>query len=622
MGTDAVQGLVLKPVEERLIRCVAAGETLDLVGDGALDEQAMGQWGESQTVRAEVIRDLLRGKLVDDPDPLGVMLRGARIAGVLDVEHLTSQIPLELSACYLPEGLEGSFSSLPALGLSECRAEQGVRLDGAHIGGDLEASGATLTNDSGPALTAEGIQVDRSLFLRRGFTANGTGARGAVRLVGARIGGQLSASGATLTNDSGPALTADTLRITQSLDLGGGFTATGASERGAVRLTGAHIGGQLSATGATLTNDSGPALTADTLRITQSLFIRGGFTATGNSKRGAVRLIGARIGGQLSAASANLTNDSGPALTADGLQVEQSLFLRRGFTATGAGERGAVRLVGAHIGGQLSATGATLTNDSGPALIADRLLVDQNLRLTDGFTATGCGDLGAVRLPGSRINGGMHVDPAAIKDPDGRPGRLELDGLVYSGLPGLGSVETWLRVLVDQTTEYAAQPYRQLAAAAQAAGHDSDARKILIAQRRDQLRRRAISGRSERAWSRITGIILGYGYQPWRALLGLLGVVAIAVALTLTLGAHGGLAHTNRATPTTAAGSPCTTIERIGVGLDLSLPLIKTGARDTCNVTATTAGDVLVISGWALQLMAWALATLFIAGFTGAVRKT
>jgi hypothetical protein len=28
------------------------------------------------------------------------------------------------------------------------------------------------------------------------------------------------------------------------------------------------------------------------------------------------------------------------------------------------------------------------------------------------------------------------------------------------------------------------------------------------------------------------------------------------------------------------------------------------------------------VSGWALQLLAWAFATLFIAGFTGAVRKT
>jgi hypothetical protein len=28
------------------------------------------------------------------------------------------------------------------------------------------------------------------------------------------------------------------------------------------------------------------------------------------------------------------------------------------------------------------------------------------------------------------------------------------------------------------------------------------------------------------------------------------------------------------------------------------------------------------VAGWGLQLLAWAFATLFVAGFTGAVRKT
>jgi hypothetical protein len=35
-----------------------------------------------------------------------------------------------------------------------------------------------------------------------------------------------------------------------------------------------------------------------------------------------------------------------------------------------------VRLVGAHIGGRLGLEGASLTNDGGPALVADGLWVD------------------------------------------------------------------------------------------------------------------------------------------------------------------------------------------------------------------------------------------------------
>ncbi|MDQ3765348.1 MAG: hypothetical protein M3460_28935 [Actinomycetota bacterium] len=47
----------------------------------------------------------------------------------------------------------------------------------------------------------------------------------------------------------------------------------------------------------------------------------------------------------------------------------------------------------------------------------------------------------------------------------------------------------------------------------------------------------------ERLWARITGITLGYGYQPWRALLFLVSVVVTSVVLAITLGAHGALVH-------------------------------------------------------------------------------
>jgi hypothetical protein len=42
----------------------------------------------------------------------------------------------------------------------------------------------------------------------------------------------------------------------------------------------------------------------------------------------------------------------------------------------------------------------------------------------------------------------------------------------------------------------------------------------------------------------------------------------------------------------------------------------------SCQPTTTPAGDTLTTIPWALQLAARALAALFIAGFTGIVRKT
>ena len=193
-----------------------------------------------------------------------------------------------------------------------------------------------------------------------------------------------------------------------------------------------------------------------------------------------------------------------------------------------------------------------------------------------------------------------------------------LDGLTYPGLPRRIPPRDWLRLLREATPWYTAQPYQQLASAHRAAGHDGEVRRVLIAQRQDQIAR-ALTGRGERAWARLTGLTLGYGYQPWRALVALVAIATLAVVLAVTLGAHGGVARTN---PQSPAATQCSAVERVGVGLDLGLPLIKTGTRESCDTTSSTTGQVLTVASWGLHLLAWAFATLFVAGFTGAVRKT
>ena len=182
------------------------------------------------------------------------------------------------------------------------------------------------------------------------------------------------------------------------------------------------------------------------------------------------------------------------------------------------------------------------------------------------------------------------------------------------------AVNEWLSVLADRTPRYRAQPYQQFAAVMRAIGHDGDTRKIRIAQRRDQIRRRAVTTFPERYWGKMTGVLLGYGYHPWRALVGLLAVLIAAVSLTIIVGgSHGGLA---RSDGTNNTGAPCTTIEQIGVGIHLGLPLIETNANETCRAASNRAGRAIIAGGWVLQTSSWALATLFVAGFTGAVRKT
>jgi hypothetical protein len=265
--------------------------------------------------------------------------------------------------------------------------------------------------------------------------------------------------------------------------------------------------------------------------------------------------------------------------------------------------------------------GATLRNRCGPALNAHSLHVEQNMLLA-GFEAVGSDNHGVINLEAAHIGGQLFFDASGVRNEDQSHSSVlvMLDGLTYSGLPQLPPStpwHKWLSMLRETTGWYAPQPYQQLAAAHRAAGHDRHARLILMEQRRDQIRRGDLS-RPEQAWARLTGLTLGYGYQPWRALLFLLAVVLLAVGLALWAGDNGGLARTSSSA---ASSSACTTVEKVGVGLDIGLPLVKTGSQNRCTATDTGVGQAITVAGWALQLAAWAFATLFVAGFTSAVRK-
>ncbi|MFD5250402.1 hypothetical protein ACFWIW_38045 [Amycolatopsis sp. NPDC058340] len=402
----------------------------------------------------------------------------------------------------------------------------------------------------------------------------------------------------------------DAERFTASAMTMNGVVATARTSAGAVRLRGAHLG-LFECEGARLKNTSGPAVDAEFLRVDHVVSLRRGFEATGIGEQGAVRLVGAHLG-RLEADGACLTNPDGPALQADRLRVDHGVFLRAGFRATGA-----VQLVDAHVG-LLDCDGARLENTDGPALYANGLKVDRAVFLRAGFRATGTAPV-VLRLNGASIEGSLWLNTSEVTRSDQASGALiDIDELTYGDIPRQIGLSRWLELLRAHTPGYAAQPYQQLAAVHRAAGHDSEAREILMAQRRDQIRRGGLRWH-DRMWARFTGLALGFGYQPWRALLLLLTVLAGSVVLALVLGGQGGLAHTARAS---APATPCGVVERIGVGLDLGLPLVKTGARELCAPTGSAAGQALTVAGWVLQLAAWASATLFIAGFTGAVRKT
>ena len=321
---------------------------------------------------------------------------------------------------------------------SEASSDGAVCLTGATIADDLVLHGARLTASTGPAFNGEDMTVKGAAFLDQGFKATGAGDQGAVRLASASITGQLSLRGATLENKSGPALVADLLTAKSDLLADRGFTANadGARDLAAVQLKEAKISGDLMLDGATLANCSGPALAAALLTVQGDMTMTGpggpcgrfsatgaaglstvqlrgatisghlsldGATVTSNAPagrpragdvadEGAVRLSGATISGDLVLTNATLTSQTGPALMAELLTVKgDAARCDDGgiFHATGAGDLGAVCLVGANIAGQLSLGAADLTSANGPALVADAATVQGDVLLDAGFTATG-----------------------------------------------------------------------------------------------------------------------------------------------------------------------------------------------------------------------------------------
>jgi hypothetical protein len=507
-----------------------------------------------------------------------------------------------------------------------------------------------------PALNGDRLRVDGDLFLDGGFRATGGGEPGTVRLLGAHITGQLILRGAVLTNEAGPALYGDGLQVDGDFFLEG-LRATGHGKHGAVRLLGAHITGELSLAGAELTNDAGPVLLGNQLQVDNSLFLNEGFQATGRyGEGGVVQLPGAHITGQLSLAGAELTNDAGPVLLGNQLQVDNSLFLDEGFRATGHGKRGAVRLPGAHITGQLILRGAVLTNEAGPALYGDGLQVDGDFFL-EGLRATGHGECGAVELQGAHITGqlvlrsavltnedGLVLDlenaevknisiPPEVVCPQGVVGRstcdatarhVDLSGFVYSSLEG-SPWSQWLHLIARHTHGYQPQPYQQLAAVRRAAGHDADVRKILIAQQQDRRERGDLGGRLIRTVHYLWGKLGGYGYRTGRIALALLIVLLAAAGLGVAAGHIPTSPGRYVAMHTTQADdphSPCSLTEQIGVGIDRGLPLGTTGIRSRCDFDTTSGwGQAVTWATWVLQFLVWALATLFVAGYVGLIRK-
>jgi hypothetical protein len=445
---------------------------------------------------------------------------------------------LYLNGSSLP-GLNGSGLNVRGgvfLGGVEARRE--VRLLGAKLGGNLNCSGAKFFAEKkaegtpGNAFSADGLDAAGGVFLR------GLEARGEVRLLGAKLGGNLDCDGAKFFAEKDAEGTPGNAFSADGLDAAGGVFLRGLEARGEVRLLEAKLGGNLDCDGAKFFAEKDAEGTPGAAFSADRLDAAGGVVLLGVEARGEVRLLGAKLGGNLDCIGAkffaekNAEGTPGDAFSADGLDTAGDVFLR------GLEARGVVRLLGAKLGGDLVCIGAKFEEPEGgsPRGAKRRVLNLSGARIGGAlFLRSGARVVGTLDMTAAEI--GAICDDRGAWPP---PGGLLLDRCRYGAFTGRAPVGAEARIewlgRMDPARwrdDFWPQPYEQCAKVLREMGHGEDARAVLIA--KERLQRAARRARATPGWRRVLAVrdaVLGatvaYGRRPLQAV--------VWVALFLVIG--------------------------------------------------------------------------------------
>jgi hypothetical protein len=290
-----------------------------------------------------------------------------------------------------------------------------------------------------------------------------------------------------------------------------------------------------------------------------------------------VVLAGARTEGPLVMSGTQLgKSPGGPVFVADNAQIYGGMFCRGGFKAEGE-----VRLLGAHIHGQLDLSEAQLSSPGGAALNLERASIGQLL------LPRAAEPKGILNLTDARI----------VRLDDNWPAtkyRAQINGLTYESLnPLTHDVKLRLEWLAAATDGYSTQPYEQLTGLLRQAGRSDVARRVAIAK---ETGRRSDLGIPGRAWNYILAIAVGYGYRAW---LGVAWLTSVALAGWLIFG----LANASHdIVALQRKGETAPPFHAWLYSLDSVLPVINLGQEDYWSPTGIALywHTISVLAGWLL----------------------
>ncbi|MCT9934892.1 hypothetical protein N5079_32265 [Planotetraspora sp. A-T 1434] len=471
-----------------LLRACAAGQAIQADGQDLL-------------IEAHLVRELCRrGR--EEMDPRGLVIEGARIRGDLDLSGMEVPFPLRFVGCVFdrPVNLDGAdlhllvfdTCTVPGILANGLRVRRDLDLSRSRITGDLWTSASTsctaavwlceseiggrllcldtVIESAMRAMQADRMRVGGSIRLLHDFEA-----RGAMRLLGVQVEGSLDLTGARLTgSERGLALNLGDARIGGSVFLIDDQTGRRPLVRGRIGLGNARISGQflirnaifepteaVRGVGYSSSRSGGTAVSAPGLFIGGDLSVEGEcqisggmdlsmgsfstirvqrgceFTVGGGHAldltnaelrsslvieegaaiQGTLRLVGAHIKGNLTLQGTRWSQPvKGSLIAAEGVVIESSLDLR-GVEAVG----GRLRFRSATVGGIVDAHGARLRNPGGEALSLQRVVVRGSILLSGGFLAEGrvllnrCIVEGQLDCEGGTFAGGIEAVSATAR---------------------------------------------------------------------------------------------------------------------------------------------------------------------------------------------------------------
>ncbi|MEX5258265.1 hypothetical protein [Kocuria arenosa] len=223
-------------------------------------------------------------------------------------------------------------------------------------------------------------------------------------------------------------------------------------------------------------------------------------------------------------------------------------------------------------------------------------------------------------LTAADLGATLQISPRTLKAAH-FAGRWTITGLTYRSLEK-ETLEHWLDFLQHGTQDYSPQPYQQFVAVARAHGDERLTRNILITQRDDQ-RIRGQLNHWQKAGLHVLQATVGYGYQSWKALVWLGGLLIMAGIMIHGLGTEEINGLHRPANPQVGVSEGlCTGIDLLTLTIQI-LPLLPLppAATNACVPDTTPGGYAYLLLSTLMKIGAWALVTLFATGYTNIVRR-